>query len=191
MASEERGYGRMAPPDSLLLIPFDGDGHWYMCFDYRSSGPRGVPSITFVDFECEREELVAQNFLEFLSGLVDEVAEKSIRVYGHQDAEGVARAIATHLQLTQPSEDEFSEGFPTWRIALPGEAEWCWLSPNRVPTGFRREGSRVITTDATALRLPEDPNCSVLVSVTDGSGQMIGSALAALGLSTGRSDTAT
>lgn len=183
--------GAWAPPDSRLLIPFDGDGHWDMCFDYRGCGPRGVPSITFVDCECEREELVARDFLEFLSGLVDEVAEKSTLVYGHHDAEAVARAIATHLQRPQPSVDEFSHGFPTWRVALPGDAEWCWLSPNRVPTGFRREGTRVITTDAIGLRLPEAPNCSVLVSCTDGSGPIIGSALAALGLSTGRANIAT
>jgi hypothetical protein len=28
-----------APDGAALLIPFDGDGHWDMCFDYGSVGP--------------------------------------------------------------------------------------------------------------------------------------------------------
>lgn len=28
------------------LIPLDGDGHYWVCLDYRKSGPRGEPAIT-------------------------------------------------------------------------------------------------------------------------------------------------
>jgi len=183
--------GAWAPTDASLLIPFDGDGHWDMCFDYRRGGPRGEPSITHVDCECEREEPVAADFLDFLAALVDEVAEQSTRIYGGAEAGAVARAIAKHLQLAEPTVDESSSGFPMWRIALHGNAEWCWCGPNRVPKGFRREGTSVIVTDSTALRVPEDPDCCVLLSVTDDSGPTIAAALAALRLQTTASGEAT
>jgi len=32
------------------LVPFDGDGHWYLCLDFRDSSR--TPSITHADIEC-------------------------------------------------------------------------------------------------------------------------------------------
>jgi hypothetical protein len=53
-----------------------------------------------------------------------------------------------------------------------------------VPAGFRRNGRAVITTPDTALRLPEDPACRVLVSCTDDSRRAVTAALRAVGLAT-------
>jgi hypothetical protein len=31
---------------SELLIPFNGDGHWDLCLDYRCIGPDADPAVT-------------------------------------------------------------------------------------------------------------------------------------------------
>ena len=155
-----------APERPDLLIPFDGDGHWDMCLDYRAVGPDGEPSVTFVDSECEREQAVAADFLAYLEGLVVDMS--GIRIYGEVEPEAVARRIAARLGSTDPTVDTWSHGYPTWRVALPGgTSQWCWCTPNRVPAGFRREGNRVAVTNETALRMPDDPECAVLVSATE------------------------
>jgi hypothetical protein len=176
-----------APPKSGLLVPFDGDVHWDMCFDYRKLGPSAEPSITFVDSECEEVEPIAESFLAFLAGLADGL-EKSTRVYGDVEAEGLARALAKQLGAAAPHPDEQAHGFATWRIALSGDHQWCWLSPNRVPAGFRREeqAERVVVSDQTALQLPEDPDCAVLVSCTDEAKGAVSNGLTALRLRTDR-----
>ncbi|MCC6556145.1 MAG: SMI1/KNR4 family protein [Polyangiaceae bacterium] len=170
------------PPRPELLIPFDGDGHWSMCFDYRGRGPRAEPSVTLIDCECEREEAIAGTFVAYLAGLVDEIAEASTRIYGDVSPEAVARAIARSLAAAPPTVDTFAHGYPTWRIALPGRYQWCWCSANRVPAGFRREGKRAVVTEETALRIPEDPGCAVLLSCTEASRATVSAALTALGL---------
>lgn len=48
------------------LVPFDGDGHWFLCFDYRD-GP--VPSICYVDVECDSQEPIADSFPAYLACL--------------------------------------------------------------------------------------------------------------------------
>ena len=52
------------------LVPFEGDGHTWLCFDYRKVGPAGEPSITYADVECDREEPVCASFQILLDGLI-------------------------------------------------------------------------------------------------------------------------
>jgi hypothetical protein len=179
--------GMWAPEEPALLIPFDGDGHWDMCFDYRKCGPAGDPSVTYVDCECEYEEPIAGHLLDYLAGLVDDESDRSIRVYGTTTPEVVARGIARCLRRDVPTVGDFDHGYPIWRVAL-GDAEWCWCSSNRVPKGFRREGLRVVTTEATALRIPEDPSCRVLLSCTEEAKPAVVAALGALRLDRGPTD---
>ncbi|MFO0936321.1 MAG: SMI1/KNR4 family protein [Gemmataceae bacterium] len=49
------------------LVPFDGDGHWYLCLDYRNNAE--MPRITFVDIECDKESNVADSFVDYLDRL--------------------------------------------------------------------------------------------------------------------------
>ncbi|HRQ73616.1 MAG TPA: SMI1/KNR4 family protein [Phycisphaerales bacterium] len=58
-----------------LMVPFDGDGHWWLCLDYRECGARGEPRVTHyepaeMDGQRAREFRVADSFREFLAGLV-------------------------------------------------------------------------------------------------------------------------
>lgn len=59
------------------LVPFDGDGHWLSCLDYRfySRGSRGLlakevvqtgPRVTYIDIESDSESIVASSFATLL-----------------------------------------------------------------------------------------------------------------------------
>jgi hypothetical protein len=171
------------PAKPALLIPFDGEDHWAFCFDYRKRGPLAEPGITCVDAECEVEEPVAKNFLAFLAGLVDRHAD-STRIFGGTTAESVARALAQQLGAPAPRLDDFARGPGAWRIALRGDHQWCWVSANRVPARFRREGAtnRWLASEEMALQIPEDPACAVLVSATHDARTAVSEGLRALGL---------
>lgn len=155
-----------APPRPELLIPFDGDGHWDMCLDYREQGPRRAPCVTLVSCESEHEEVVAPSFYEYLLKLDDSYADV-LRVYGDVEASTLARQVSTALGGAEPTKDRFDHGYDEWRIALPGDAQWAWFHSNIVPTGFRRQGQRVRVAKETTLQLLEDPDCKVLLSCTD------------------------
>lgn len=163
----ENGKG-WVPKRAEGLVPFDGEEAWVMCFDYRVRGRDAEPSITLVDRECEFEEPVASTFTAFLAGLVDTLAD-STRLYGEVTAEAVARALSQELRAPMPRLAASSLGFASYRIALRGDHQWCWVSDNRVPAGFRRDAAtgRVRTTAEQALQLPEDPRCAVLLSCTE------------------------
>lgn len=60
---------------TLPLVPFDGDGHWYLCLDYRA-GPL-EPCVTFIDLEIEEEHQVAETFEEFLSKLQPKISSNA------------------------------------------------------------------------------------------------------------------
>ena len=47
------------------LVPFDGDGHWYLCLDFRTN--RQAPTITLADIECDHETHLADSFAAYLA----------------------------------------------------------------------------------------------------------------------------
>lgn len=173
--------GAWAPRDAALLIPFDAGDVWDMCFDYRRRGPHGEPSITLVDSECGEEEPVAASFAAYLAGLVDGLAS-SFRLASGLTAEELARTLARQLGAAAPHVDPgHASGIASWRVALRGDHQWCWVSPNRVPAWFRRGADgRTTFSDERALQLPEDPACTLLVSCTAESRAVVEVALAAI-----------
>lgn len=66
------------PAGAAWLIPFDGDGHWDLCLDYRQSstdatGLRIDPAVVVIDTEeCgpNIESFVASSFENYLAQLV-------------------------------------------------------------------------------------------------------------------------
>jgi SMI1 / KNR4 family (SUKH-1) len=162
-----RSPGVWAPRDAALLIPFDAGDVWDMCFDYRRCGPQGEPSITLVDSECGEEEPIAASFAVYLAGLVDGLAG-SFRIASDLTPEALARALARALGAAAPHVDPgHASGIVCWRVALRGDHQWCWVSPNRVPAWFRRGADgRAMVSGETALQLSEDPACTALVACT-------------------------
>ena len=58
--------------DTRHVITLDGDGHWYLCMDYRKTGRNGDPEIVWIEVESGYEEshVIAPNFEEFLNLLI-------------------------------------------------------------------------------------------------------------------------
>ncbi len=117
------------------LIPFDGDGHWYICLDYRKNHVN--PQITYIDTECDSQKLIANSFLEYLTQLIIEVEDEYV-IETNEPIEQVAQNISQLLNITFNEPDTFAQGYPTYS----GEVNTSrfWLTPNTVPYGFIRKG---------------------------------------------------
>ncbi|MBC7756470.1 MAG: SMI1/KNR4 family protein [Bdellovibrio sp.] len=154
------------------LIPFDGDGHWHLCFDYRNQPVE--PKITLIDIECDREELIAKNFKEYLSLLVmqvedDYVIETSLSVDAAvEQVATISKAAIAKIDFEAP--DAWAHGYVIYRGKYKGK--WVWISPNKAPSGFVRSDdkrydelkSQMETSDC---RFPELPDNALLISTSD------------------------
>ncbi|PVA44666.1 SMI1/KNR4 family protein [Mycobacteroides abscessus] len=71
-------WGPPRPAEAAWLIPFDGDGHWDLCLDYRRSSTdttvlRTDPGVVVIDTETlgsAIESFVAVSFDDYLAQLV-------------------------------------------------------------------------------------------------------------------------
>jgi hypothetical protein len=54
-------------PEKQIVI--NGDGHWWITLDYRVGDN---PIVKWIDVECEEELLIANNFDDFINGLVSD-----------------------------------------------------------------------------------------------------------------------
>jgi SMI1-KNR4 cell-wall len=54
-------------PERQVLLT--GDGHWWITLDYRDNE---TPCVMWIDVECNEEVKVAENFDQFIDGLVSE-----------------------------------------------------------------------------------------------------------------------
>ena len=54
-------------PEKQVLLT--GDGHWWITLDYRDNE---IPSVKWIDVECNEEITIADNFDQFIDGLVSE-----------------------------------------------------------------------------------------------------------------------
>lgn len=51
---------------SSRQVLLNGDGHWWITLDYRHGA---VPSVAWIDVECDEDVQVAPSFAKFLEGL--------------------------------------------------------------------------------------------------------------------------
>ncbi len=168
------------------LIPFDGDGHWYLCLDYRED-PLS-PYVTFIDVECDNQEIVAKSFSEYLSKLKMQVDDEYV-IEGVDSIETILNQLSKLLKSSFLSPDSFDHGYPIYNAKLGDEdnPEWIWISSNMVPNAFVRENNKrydelklLVSNDKKRYaKLPED---SCLVSFTDGVRKEIFEAFASLNL---------
>lgn len=149
------------------LIPFDGDGHWYIGLDYRKN--KIDPEITFIDTECDKEELIAKNFKEYLSLLKIETEGEYI-IETNSTLEETIKEISRIAKIEFEAPDFYNYGYASYRSKF--KKSWVWLSPNKVPSGFVREDddrynelkSKTLTT---SLRYPEISENYLFISVAD------------------------
>ena len=155
------------------LIPFDGDGHWHLCLDYRKNAE--APSITHVDVENESESKVAKSFAEYLRLLRPNADPDEFAILNVPDVnELVTRfARAVRVQFEPPS--SYDHGYPVYRAGAgtARKPEWVWISPNLVPRGFVREDDERYKElrglmPGHGKRYPGLPETSYVLSATDG-----------------------
>jgi len=171
------------------LVPFCGDGHYHYCFDYRGSGRRGEPCVTYIDVACfNADEVLAPDFATFLHQL--RPGDNSL-VYGlvtRDKATAVAATLSKATGLRFEDGGDHDNGYRIFRARLPGGASWAWLSANRVRRGFVRTSDKEFGELSKLLpesvdRHPEHADCGFFLSCTNfksEAGEVITRALATL-----------
>lgn len=149
------------------LIPFDGDGHWYLCFDYRKN--KSDPEITYIDTESDTDNMIAENFEKYIN-LLEIDTENEYVIEADLPIEQIVNEISRVTKIRFEPPDDFAHGYPIYRGNQNGN--WVWISPNEVPKGFIREGEDRYATlksemEGTALRYPEIPGSALLINVSD------------------------
>lgn len=167
-ARRGRRFWEKTPP----LVPFDGDGHWYLCLDYRAGLEE--PRVTFIDLEIEEEHVVAETFERFLSLLRPDVSPNDLGLIGDWTLVSAAQTLGNALGVPFDDQGNWAYGYPVWRCSLGDESnpQWCWLSPNEVVRGYVREDDARFEElngrmPGSAKRLPEFPDVVVEISCTD------------------------
>lgn len=153
------------------LVPFDGDGHWHLCLDYRQQSV--APTVTYVDIECNRESPIAASFADYLGELRIDVGQEYV-VEAVPDIENFKSELSAILGAAFDPPDTFAHGYPTHRARLgtTGNPQWVWISPNVVPRGFvRRDDARYAelkdVMPGLASRFPEAPADGCILRATD------------------------
>jgi len=154
------------------LVPFDGDGHWHVCLDYRQNS--NAPAVTYVDIESDRESRIAHSFAEYLAMLVINVRNEYV-LEGASEIGKITAGLSSSLKTVFDPPDTWALGYPTYRARLGTKKspEWIWISPNTVPRGFvRADDSRYKELKdlmpGYALRFPEAPSGCYLLTATEG-----------------------
>jgi len=154
------------------LVPFDGDGHWHLCLDYRQNS--GAPSVAHADIESNRQFRIAGSFADYLAMLQIDVGDEYV-LEAISDIEKVKSDLSAVLAIAFDPPDTWANGYPTYRAHLgtTNNPEWAWISPNTVPRGFvRSDDPRYAELKdlmpGNAERFPELPAGSYILTATDG-----------------------
>lgn len=154
------------------LVPFDGDGHWFLCLDYRKN--RDNPAVTHADIECDREDRIANSFADYL-GMLQIDADEEYVLEALPDIDIAKAKLSSSLAVDFDPPDIWAHGFPMHRarVEKTSNPEWMWISSNTVPRGFvRPDDPRYAELKdlmpGEALRFPEAPADSYILSTTDG-----------------------
>ncbi len=147
------------------LFPFDGDGHWNICLDYRKN--KINPEITYIDTESDYEKLIAKTFNDYLNLLE---IENEYFIETNLNIEDAIKQISETAKIEFEEPDYWAHGYPVFRSNFKNS--WIWISPNKAPSGFIREDHERYNElksqmETTALRYPEIPESSLLISVSE------------------------
>lgn len=149
------------------LIPFDGDGHWYLCLDYRSN--EKDPEIWYIDLECDSQSKIANNFKDYLTKLSPNYIEDYL-ILSPLTLEELVIKIGSILRIKFEDPDTNLYGYKHFRGKR--RASWIWISPNQVPRGFVREDDARYEElkgqiKGNSLRHPELPSNSILLKFSN------------------------
>lgn len=97
------------------MVPFDGDGHWYICLDCRNN--RSSPAITYIDTECDQQKKVANSFSDYLSQLILDLNDELV-ISTHKSIEEIAREVESILNIKFEEPNNFAHGYDQYRAQL-------------------------------------------------------------------------
>ncbi len=147
------------------LIPFDSDGHLFLCFDYRNG--LTTPKITLLDTECDTESEIATDFTEYLK-LLEIDTENEYVISSEETLNEVVKKIGNILDINFELGDKDANGYLYFMGKYKKNV--IFISPNKVPNAFIREDEEryedlksLMETDT--LRFPELSDQSVLITV--------------------------
>lgn len=149
------------------LFPFDGDGHWNICLDYRNN--KIEPEITYIDTESNYVKPIAKSFKEYLN-LLEIETENNYVIETVSTIENVLNKISGIVNIEFEGPDYFAHGYPIYRSKY--NESWVWVSPNKVPSAFIRESDdryeeMKSQMETTSLRYPEILADYLFISVAD------------------------
>ncbi len=149
------------------LFPFDGDGHWNICLDYRKN--KVDPEVTYIDTEIEFEKPIAGTFKEYLD-LLEVAKEDRFVIETELTIEDCITKIAAVLNVQFEEPTTFHHGYKTYRSNY--NDSWIWITPNKVPGGFVRESHErfeelKLVEITERLRFPELPGNYLLIDISD------------------------
>ena len=161
-----------SPRDCSRLVPFDGDGHWFLCLDYRNGEE---PGVAVIDVETGRDLQIASTFEDYLRLLVPSYGSNFLGLRTVVSIDEVAHRLRPFTGADFDPASDQDHGYPVRRCKLHygGDQEWLWLSPNQCARGFvratdHRYAELKNSLPGNALRLPEYPDAGVLIGCTEG-----------------------
>ncbi len=149
------------------LFPYDGDGHWNICLDYRNN--RSEPAITYIDTESDYEQPIAKTFRDYLALLEIETENKYV-IDTNSTVEYILNEISNTVDIEFEKPDYWAYGYPVYRSKF--NESWVWISPNKVPRSFIREGEERYEAlkskmEGFSLRFPEISENNLFITVSD------------------------
>ena len=146
------------------LVPFDGDGHWYHCLDYRDSPEN--PGIAYIDVECNYQERLAESFTEFLQ-LMELDLENELVLQGVETIDDARQRLEALFGST--CEHKISNvGVPYWTFHTGNKwDEGFWISSNKVAAGYSGDRPETMTFEGNALLFPELAGNTVIFEARD------------------------
>jgi len=146
------------------LVPFDGDGHWYHCLDYRGTGSE--PAVSYIDVECNSENRVSDSFAEFLQ-MMELRLENELVLQNVENFEDALQQLQAIFQ--SPLEQDISTiGVPNATFKTGEQWDECfWISPNKVAHGYSGDHPDSFKFHGESLLFPELPPSSVIFEAPD------------------------
>ena len=146
------------------LVPFDGDGHWYRCLDFRNDDKK--PGVSYIDVECNCEERTADSFSSFLNLMeLDIETELAIK--------NVANIGDARMQLEALFGSRFEQkvsnlAVPYLKCQTGKEWDECfWITDNKVARGYSGEEPDAFHFEGQALLFPELSPDAVIFEAPD------------------------
>lgn len=147
------------------LVPFDGDGHWYLCLDFRHNDKN--PSVSHIDVECNGEYTIADTFSGFLN-LMELDIDGELLIQNATNMHDTRVRLETLFR--SPFEQKVSNlGVPYLKCQPGNKWDQCfWITGNKVahgysgddPSNFQFEGETLLfpelSPDAIIFEAPEE-----------------------------------